>query len=148
MESRGETPPSHVIERAVEPLHAPDITLDRANHGRAVREEIMVAEEKEGVPRVVERQIDRVHHVWPVSRRPELPSSWDHLRPLGRSTACVGNQRMLVSRRDDPCESSVLDPGRIEEFLFADAVGEDRLASRAGKSRGRRTACRVFFPRA
>ena len=85
----------------------------------------MVAEEQEGVPRVVERQFDRVYHVWSVSRRPKLPSRWDHLRPLGRSTACVGNQRMLVSRRDDPCESSVLDPRRVEEFLFADAVGED-----------------------
>ena len=60
VQAAGEPPPAHVLERLVEPVDAPDVALHRAEHGRAVGEEVVVAEEQERVPRVLKRRLDRV----------------------------------------------------------------------------------------
>ena len=60
VQARGKPLPADVLERLVEPLDAPDVALHRAEHRRAVGEEVVVAEEEQGLPGVVERRLDRV----------------------------------------------------------------------------------------
>ena len=49
----GEPLPSHLFEGLVEPLDSPHVSLNRAEQGRAVGEEVVVAKEEQGIPGVV-----------------------------------------------------------------------------------------------
>ena len=73
VQARGKALPAHFFERLVEPLDAPDVSLDRAEQGRAVGKEVVVAEEEQGVPGVVYRRLDRVDHVRPRAGAAQLP---------------------------------------------------------------------------
>src|SRR5262249_45229807 len=124
VQSRRETPPADLFESLIEPVDTPDVALDRAEHGRPVGEEVMVAEEEQGLPRILERRLDGVDRIG--SLVPEPPPGREDLGPSPRPAAArqVG-QRVSRNRRDDPGELAALDPGRVEQFDVADAVGED-----------------------
>ena len=126
MQPGGEPPPAHLVERFVQTVDVPDVALHRAEHGRAVREEVVVAEEQEGVPRVPKRRLDRVDDVGPRGFLAERALGREDLRPLGRPTAMsTGRAAGAVAGRHGPRELAVLDPGRVEELEVADPIGED-----------------------
>ena len=69
------------VERLVDPLDPPDVALHGAEHRRAVGEEVVVAEEEQGLPGVIERRLDRVDGV----RRRVAPGA-----PCRRAPAATG----------------------------------------------------------
>ena len=56
---------------------------------------------------------------------PETALRHKNLRPLRLATASRRRKRMLVNRRDDPREPTILDPGSVEQLDVTDSVGED-----------------------
>ena len=115
VQARGEPPPADRVERVVEPVDAPDVALHRAEHGRPVGQEVVVAEEQQGVPGVLERRLDRVDRVGPA-----VPE-----RPPGRRApaATAAGRRGSGGPAGDPSagatirrELAVLDPGGVEHL--------------------------------
>src|SRR5271157_3828032 len=86
-------------------------------------DDVHVKEEQRGLPRILERRLDRVDGVRTGLAKPVVGGQ--HLRPLRR--ASPGQLRKcLVAGRDDPLrELAVLDPGGIQIVLGAKPVGED-----------------------
>ena len=58
-------PPAHVFQRVVQPRDVPNVALHRADRGGTVGEEVVAAEEHQGVPRVLDRWRDRIDGVGP-----------------------------------------------------------------------------------
>ena len=92
----------------------PDVALHGAEQRRAIGQKVVVAEEQEGVPGVVERRldgVDRVRPAWP--SLPLVSKIWGHFEGTTLDQIFEG---MLTRRGNDPGELAPFDPGGIEHL--------------------------------
>ena len=129
VQTRCKSPPAHLVQRGIEPVHPPDVSLHGAEHGRAIGQEVVIAEEERGLPRILERRLDRVDRIGTLL--PWLTARLEHLRPLWRSSPGQARKRVASCRGDHPRELPALHPGCVEELLVADAIGKDHALAMA-----------------
>ncbi len=63
VQPRGEPTPAHLVQRLVQAIHSPDVSLHGAKHRRTVGQEVMIAEEERGLPGILKGRLDRVDRV-------------------------------------------------------------------------------------
>src|SRR5262245_2101300 len=123
MKAGSKTPPANVLKVGVQAGRMPHIASHRRQQSRAVGQKIVIADEEERFPGVLEWQIDcidGVRLIWA-----EFAARFELVRPLGRAALISKTQRILCGRSDEPLELAILDPRRIEHFDIAEAIGKD-----------------------
>ncbi len=123
VQARGESSPSHLPQRRVQPLDVPDVSLHRADHRRAIGQEVVIAEEEKGLPGILEWRRDRVDGVG--TDLTECAARGRHLGPLRWPSLNQLGEARVAGRNHPPCELAVLDRGEVEELVAIDPVGED-----------------------
>src|SRR5260370_32446401 len=111
--------PTYALKVVVQPVHTPHVALQGAQKRRAVRKEVVTTEEKQGVPRILEWRLDRVHGIRPALSA--LAARFENLRPLGGPAAREGCKRMRVGTCDLACEFTLFQPRRVEILHVADS---------------------------
>src|SRR5207249_5046985 len=95
----------------------------RANERGAVRQKIVVAEEKRHFPRIIERRLDRVYHVR--TTLADAAARLQDLRPFGRAAARELRKWVRFGGPYDASELAVFDPRRVQQVHAADRVREN-----------------------
>ena len=133
VEAGREPPPADVLQGRIQAGDMPDVPLHRADHGGAVGQEVVVAEEEEGLPGVLERRRDRVDRIR--TGLAERAFGLDNLGTTGRAALRQGCERVAVGRgATTRRELAVLDPGGVEHLDPAEVVGEDDAVAAGGRS--------------
>ena len=123
MESCCDSSPAEVGQAVVDSIDPPDIALHRAQGNATVRQEIVIAAIKAGIPGVVVRECE------PIDREgggvAPHPRRLNDFRPLRRPAREEMTAGMLFHRSPLADKSSILEPGHIE---VVDAVDDRKKA--------------------